>query len=62
MINLVALCAIGVEKILGNEIKLLGYTLKAQEPGRVYFEGTEDALYTANLWLRTADRDRKSVV
>ena len=56
MINLVALCAIGVEKILGNEIKLLGYTLKAQEPGRVYFEGTEDALYTANLWLRTADR------
>ena len=56
MINLVALCAIGVEKILGNEIKLLGYTLKGQEPGRVYFEGNEDALYVANLWLRTADR------
>jgi putative N6-adenine-specific DNA methylase len=52
MITLVGLCAIGAEKVLGNEIKHLGYTLVpaatfasanspattvARAPGRVYF-------------------------
>lgn len=52
----VALCAVGAEKIIGNEIKQLGYKLAGNAPGRVFFTGDEDALYRANLCLRTADR------
>ena len=56
MNTLVALCAVGAEKILGNEIKQLGYTLAGNAPGRVLFTGDDDALFRANLCLRTADR------
>lgn len=56
MNTLVALCAIGAEKILGNEIKQLGYKLNKNAPGRVSFFGDDDALFRANLCLRTADR------
>ena len=56
MNTLVALCAVGAEKILGNEIKHLGYRLISNAPGRVTFEGDDDALFRANLCLRTADR------
>ncbi len=52
----VALCAVGAERILGNEIKQLGYRLAGNAPGRVFFTGDEDALYRANLCLRTSDR------
>lgn len=53
---LVALCAVGAEKILGNEIKHLGYKLVSNAPGRVTFSGDDDALFRTNLCLRTADR------
>lgn len=56
MNTLVALCPVGAEKILGNEIKHLGYRLAGNAPGRVFFEGDNDALFYANLCLRTADR------
>ncbi|MBQ9495448.1 MAG: class I SAM-dependent RNA methyltransferase [Treponema sp.] len=56
MNTLVALCAVGAEKILGNEIKHLGYKLSGNAPGRVSFLGDDDALFRANLCLRTADR------
>ena len=56
MNSIVALCAVGAEKILGNEIKHLGYKLISNAPGRVTFAGDEDALFRANLCLRTADR------
>ena len=56
MNNLIALCAVGAEKILGNEIKLMGYKLNGNAPGRVFFVGDDDALFRANLCLRTADR------
>ena len=56
MNTLVALCAVGAEKILGNEIQLLGYKRIATAAGRVMFTGDDDALYRANLCLRTADR------
>ena len=56
MNKLVALCAIGAEKILGNEIKHLGYKLAGNAPGRVTFLGDDDALFRTNLCLRTADR------
>ena len=56
MNTLVALCAVGAEKILGNEIKHLGYKLESNAPGRVSFFGDDDALFRSNLCLRTADR------
>lgn len=56
MNTLVALCAVGCEKILGNEIKHLGYKLASNAPGRVSFYGDDDSLFRANLCLRTADR------
>lgn len=56
MNTLVALCAVGAEKILGNEIKHLGYRLVSNCPGRVTFTGDDDALFRTNLCLRTADR------
>lgn len=61
MNTLVALCAVGAEKILGNEIKHLGYSLINNNsgritPGRVTFSGDDDALFRTNLCLRTADR------
>ena len=56
MNTLVALCAVGAEKILGNEIKHLGYKLVSNAPGRVSFSGDDAALFRANLCLRTADR------
>jgi putative N6-adenine-specific DNA methylase len=56
MNTIVALCAVGAEKILGNEIKYLGYKLTSNAPGRVSFTGDNDALFRTNLCLRTADR------
>ncbi len=56
MNTFVALCAIGAEKILGNEIKHLGYKLLSNAPGRVFFAGNNDALYRSNFCLRTSDR------
>lgn len=56
MNNLVALCPVGAEKILGNEIKHLGYKLNGNKPGRIFFSGDDDSLYRTNLCLRTADR------
>ncbi|MGL4987161.1 MAG: THUMP domain-containing class I SAM-dependent RNA methyltransferase [Treponemataceae bacterium] len=56
MVHYLALCAIGSEKILGNEIKQLGFKLVRNYAGRVIFEAQEDSFYVANICLRTADR------
>ena len=56
MNTFVALCALGAEKILGNEIKLSDWQIAGGEPGRVYFCADNNALYEANFRLRTCDR------
>ncbi|MDR2898347.1 MAG: class I SAM-dependent RNA methyltransferase [Spirochaetaceae bacterium] len=56
MIHFAALCAVGAEKILANELKQLGYAVTGNATGRVMYTGDEDALYRSNLCLRTADR------
>lgn len=56
MQKFVALCAVGAEKILGNELKKLGLKLEGNAPGQVTFAGDDDTIYKANLHLRTADR------
>lgn len=56
MNTLVAMCALGAEKILANEIKQLGYKTCGNAPGRVTFLSDDAGLYKTNLCLRTADR------
>ncbi|MBQ0139594.1 MAG: class I SAM-dependent RNA methyltransferase [Kurthia sp.] len=53
--NLVATAAMGLEGIVADELKALGYTTTT-ENGKVYFEGNERDIARTNLWLRVADR------
>jgi 23S rRNA (guanine2445-N2)-methyltransferase / 23S rRNA (guanine2069-N7)-methyltransferase len=55
--SLLAVCAFGLESVLADELRALGYTdAKPAGVGRVRFSGGPDALARANLFLRTADR------
>jgi putative N6-adenine-specific DNA methylase len=56
MYKLTAPCLFGVEAILKNEIKDLGYNIVKVDDGKVTFEGDELAICRSNLWLRTAER------
>lgn len=53
--NLIATAAAGIEAIVGNELRHLGYEVQV-ENGRVLFQGTIEDVLETNLWLRTADR------
>lgn len=53
--KLVATSAMGLESIVADEVKALGYETTT-ENGKVYFEGDERAIAKANIWLRVADR------
>ncbi|WP_313890946.1 class I SAM-dependent RNA methyltransferase [Psychrobacillus sp.] len=53
--KLVATSAMGLEGIVADEVKALGYETTT-ENGKVYFEGDERAIARANIWLRVADR------
>ncbi|PLT28378.1 THUMP domain-containing class I SAM-dependent RNA methyltransferase [Peribacillus deserti] len=53
--TLAATAAMGLESLVANELKDLGYECQA-ENGRVLFKGDEKAIARTNLWLRTADR------
>lgn len=55
--KLVATSAMGLESIVADEVKELGFQTKT-ENGKVYFEGDETAIAKANMWLRVADRVR----
>lgn len=54
-ITLIATSAMGLEAIVGKEVKDLGYECKI-ENGKVTYEADELAICRSNLWLRTADR------
>ena len=54
--NLIALCPFGIEKLLREELKGLGLKVTSSAAGKVFFEGAWDAVYRANLHLRTAER------
>lgn len=53
--KLVATSAMGLESIVADEVKALGYETTT-ENGKIYFEGDERAIAKANIWLRVADR------
>lgn len=54
--RLMAPCLFGLEAVLKQEIKDLGYEVLEVEDGRVIFEGDAMAICRSNLWLRTAER------
>lgn len=54
--NLIATATFGIESIVAQELKNLGYENLKIENGRVEFEGTEEDIVKCNLWLRAADR------
>ena len=53
---MVAPCMFGVEGILADELKRLDIKNVVAENGRVFFEGDEDTLASANIFSRTAER------
>ncbi|MCL4515435.1 MAG: class I SAM-dependent RNA methyltransferase [Firmicutes bacterium] len=55
-IELIATAAFGLEAVVANELRWLGYNELTVENGRVTFTADESAICRANLWLRTADR------
>lgn len=54
--ELYAPCHFGLEAILKREIIDIGYDITRVEDGRVYFEGDDEAIARANMWLRTTER------
>ncbi|MGP4060040.1 THUMP domain-containing class I SAM-dependent RNA methyltransferase [Halobacillus sp. H74] len=60
-VTLIATAAMGLEAIVGKEVKALGYEDVQVENGRVFFEADVSAIPRANLWLRTADRVKLQV-
>lgn len=54
--NLTAVCLFGLEHLLCEEIKSLGYDLVDTMDGRVTFAGDEEAVAFANVFLRYAER------
>ncbi len=55
-INLIATSAFGLEAVVANELKNLGYSDLQVENGRVVFSAGQEAIPRCNLWLRCADR------
>lgn len=55
--NLVATSAMGLESIVADEVKALGYETRT-ENGKVYFKGDTTVIARTNMWLRVADRVR----
>jgi putative N6-adenine-specific DNA methylase len=54
--TLIATATMGIESILAQEIKDLGFDKVITHNGRVEFEGELKDIVKANIWLRTADR------
>ncbi len=54
--TIIATATFGLEKVVAQELKELGYDDLTIENGRVTFEGDEMDIVTCNIWLRTADR------
>lgn len=55
-LTLIATAAMGLESVVANEVKALGYTDVLVDNGRVLFRADTQAISRCNLWLRTADR------
>jgi putative N6-adenine-specific DNA methylase len=54
--NAVALCAVGIEKVVSNEVKKRGLKVIDSGFGKVRFQADTKGLYSALMGLRAADR------
>ncbi len=54
--NMIATAAFGIEAVVGQEIKELGFENVQVENGRVRFTTDEAGICKANLWIRCAER------
>ena len=55
-LDLIAVCAFGLEAVVRRELSELGIDANIVSSGRVLFRGNWEAVARVNLWLRTADR------
>lgn len=55
-LNVVATTVFGMESIVAQELKQLGFENTIVENGSVRFETDPEGLFKANLWVRTAER------
>jgi putative N6-adenine-specific DNA methylase len=55
-VNLIATVAFGIESVVKDEIKKLGYEVTEVENGKIHYSGPLEAIPRSNLWLRCADR------
>lgn len=60
-LELIATATFGLEAIVAQEVRDLGYENVQVENAKVTFTATESAICRSNLWLRTADRVRLKV-
>jgi len=60
-VDLIATATFGLEALVAQEVKDLGYKNVTVENGKVTFNADLSAICRANLWLRTADRVRLKV-
>ncbi|TYO93863.1 THUMP domain-containing class I SAM-dependent RNA methyltransferase [Desulfallas thermosapovorans] len=60
-VELIATATFGLESLVAQEVKNLGYTGVTVDNGKVTFAADLSAICRANLWLRTADRVRLKV-
>ena len=60
-LELIATATFGLESLVADELRKLGYGDTQVENGKVTFTGDELALCRANLWLRTAARVKVKV-
>jgi len=56
IVNLIATVAFGIESVVKDEIKKLGYEVTEVENGKIRYAGPLEAIPRSNLWLRCADR------
>lgn len=56
LFDITATCAFGLESIVADELRSLGFDNLSVENGKVNFRGDYYAIIRANLWLRCADR------
>ena len=46
----------GLESVTVREVRRMGYETSSVEDGRVTFLGDMEAVFKANLWIRTGER------
>ena len=60
-VTLIATSTFGLEAIVADEVRSLGFKDVKVENGKVEFTGDLSSIAKANLWLRTADRIRVKI-